>query len=84
MEFRKKTKFNKYMLFGLVLVMSYVDCSMFYYGNNETLKIVSLAGIDETAVCNDGSEPLYYWKKSETGSNRWLIYLGGGGLCHDN
>ena len=48
MEFRKKTKFNKYMLFGLVLVMSYVDCSMFYYGNNETLKNVSLAGIDET------------------------------------
>ena len=33
------------------------------------------------AVCNDGTPGIYYWKKSPTGSNRWLLFLTGGEAC---
>lgn len=49
----------------------------------ETLQKVELTSVDKTAVCNDGSPATYYWKKSTTGSNKWLVFLMGGGQCYD-
>jgi O-palmitoleoyl-L-serine hydrolase len=35
------------------------------------------------AVCNDGSPAVYYFRKgSGQGSDNWVIFLGGGGLCY--
>jgi hypothetical protein len=48
-------------------------------GAKETLQKIELTSVDETAVCNDGTPAAYYWKKSETGSNKWVVYLMGGG-----
>ena len=62
------------LLFILIMSTAFlVSCT------SETLSRVSLEGLDENAVCNDGSPPSYYWKKSKTGSNRWLIWLMGDG-----
>jgi hypothetical protein len=38
---------------------------------------------DEDAICNDGTPSAYYIKKSETGSDQWLVMLEGGGQCYD-
>ena len=50
---------------------------------NDTLTRVELTTIDPTAVCNDGTPAIYGWKKSPTGSNKWLIFLAGGASCWD-
>lgn len=50
---------------------------------DETLERVYLNKIDPMAVCNDGTPATYDWKKSPTGSNKWLIFLRGGGACWD-
>jgi len=42
---------------------------------------VQLGEADSLAVCNDGSESAYYF--SATSSIDWLVYLAGGGWCHD-
>lgn len=49
----------------------------------DTLSINWLGAVDELAVCNDGTEGAYYMKLSETGSDTWVVYLGGGGMCYD-
>ena len=48
-------------------------------GSKDMLEKVDLSGVDPTAVCNDGTTATYYWKKSPSGSNKWLVYLMGGG-----
>jgi len=53
------------------------------HATNDTMIKVSLADIDPTAVCNDGTPAAYYWKKSPTNSNRWLVFLMGGWMCWD-
>jgi len=50
----------------------------------ETMERVDLKDFEPLAVCNDGTSAAYAWKKSPTGSNRWLIYLAGGGMCYDH
>lgn len=47
------------------------------------LSRVSLAKVDPLAVCTDGSHANYYWSKGTTEPNKWLVYLMGGGWCHD-
>ena len=39
--------------------------------------------MDPLALCNDGSPVVYSWKKSEHGSNMWLVFLIGGNACWD-
>ncbi len=35
------------------------------------------------AVCNDGSPAVYYFRQGKgSGSNNWVIFLSGGGLCY--
>jgi hypothetical protein len=36
------------------------------------------------ALCNDGTPGAYYFRKSNTGSTKWLFYLEGGEECHDD
>ena len=50
---------------------------------SRTLERIKLNKVDPLAICNDGSSATYSWKKSPTGSNKWLIYLSGGGGCWD-
>ena len=50
-------------------------------GGYDTLTKVSLKDVDPEAVCNDGSEAAYYFKKSPTGSDRWLVMLMGTEGC---
>lgn len=42
----------------------------------------ALISADTSAVCNDGTSPVYY-KRLNTTSSVWLIYLEGGGFCFD-
>jgi len=35
------------------------------------------------AVCNDGTASGYYYRKSSTGSNVWIVFQEGGGWCWD-
>lgn len=51
-------------------------------GATEVLTKVPLGNVDSLAVCNDGSEAAYYFKDNGNPS-LWLVYLGGGGWCHD-
>ena len=55
------------------------------YGDHVSMKLVHL---DSTkyplAMCNDGSTAGFYFKKSPTASNVWLVHLEGGGWCWDN
>ena len=37
-----------------------------------------------SAVCNDGSTAVYYFKASPTKSTTWVLYLQGGGFCFDD
>lgn len=34
-------------------------------------------------VCNDGSDPVMFFRPSPTGSDNWYIHFQGGGSCHD-
>ena len=36
------------------------------------LQLYSVSGVDEYAVCNDGSSGAYYYAPSPSGSNQWL------------
>ena len=38
---------------------------------------------ERNATCNDGTPSGYYLWRSPTKSNKWIIYLEGGGLCYD-
>lgn len=49
---------------------------------SEQLDRVSLAGVDQLAVCNDGSAAAYYFKDNNN-TKLWVVYLGGGGWCYD-
>jgi len=49
----------------------------------DELQKIDLTSTDPLAVCNDGSPATYYWKKSPTGSNKWLVMLAGGVGCYD-
>ena len=62
------------IVLAIVTTMSAVGWAA---AGGEMLDRVELKGEDRRAVCNDGSPPSYYWKKSQTGSNRWLIWLMG-------
>ena len=42
---------------------------------NLTKVLITGPGIDETAVCNDGSPASYGWKRSPIGSNKWLVMM---------
>ena len=52
------------------------------YGHFDVLSKVSLEA-DPKALCNDGSPGAYYWKKSPTGSSRWIVMLLGTEGCYD-
>jgi len=38
---------------------------------------------DPLAVCNDGSQAGYYFRRGQAGTHTWLIYLAGGNWCFD-
>lgn len=57
-----------------------------------TMRKQSLAEVDSNAVCNDGTPGLYYIKEGKLPANSklkakyssiWLVYLQGGGWCHN-
>lgn len=52
-------------------------------GATTVLAKVKLGEVDRLAVCNDGSEAAYYLE-ANTSSREWLVYLAGGGWCHDH
>ncbi len=58
----------------IVLGVNY-DC-----GVNDALKYIVH---ENDAVCIDGSDPVYYLRKSNTKSNNYLVYFEGGGWCYD-
>lgn len=39
--------------------------------------------INREAICNDGSEAVFYFRAAHTPSTNWLIHLQGGGDCSD-
>jgi len=49
----------------------------------ELLRVDLPASLDAKAVCNDGSRPAYYFRKSTTPemARTWLLYLKGGAWC---
>lgn len=50
------------------------------------LNFVSLADLDQLAVCMDGSPAGYYWRPAARGAGQehiWFILLQGGGQCYD-
>lgn len=52
--------------------------NLFNFFNANTINQPSIP----TALCNDGSKPVYYIKKGfGAGQNRWIIWLEGGGGC---
>ena len=51
--------------------------------HTENLTRIDPTEIDPMAQCNDGSPATYAWKKSPTGSNKWVIFLAGGAACYD-
>ena len=70
----KQKKINYKMFVPLLLLIGLV------MAETEKLERNSLKE-DPNAVCNDGTPGIYYWKKSPTGSNRWLLFLTGGEAC---
>lgn len=54
-----------------------------FFGSYDNMTRVSLKEVDPNAVCNDGSEGVYYFKKSPTNSDRWLVTLLGTVGCND-
>lgn len=37
------------------------------------------------AVCNDGSTPIFYYRRgSGSGANKWVLWFKGGGSCYDS
>ena len=69
------------MAFLLPSLFGY-ECENPEWGTCDELTRVSLKDVDTNAVCNDGSEAIYFWKKSQTDSNRWLIMLLGTEGCN--
>lgn len=51
-------------------------------GASAQLDLVSLASVDDKAVCNDGSSASYYFKDNDN-PKLWVVYLAGGGWCYD-
>lgn len=51
-------------------------------GASEQFERISLASIDQLAVCNDASAAAYYFKDNSN-TKLWVVYLSGGGWCYD-
>ena len=50
----------------------------------DLIKIEVDTAVFSDAVCNDGSDAVFFTRAgSGTGTNRWIIYLPGGGSCTD-
>eukprot|EP01051_Picozoa_sp_SAG22_P006812 SAG22_NODE_460_length_10218_cov_5.663109_1_plen_267_part_00 len=67
-----------------ITVLTYAGTGMWSGdGDPTTMSLVHLGPIDPLAVCNDGSEAVYYFNKATdpAKSHLWMMWLQGGDLC---
>ena len=66
-------------MLGFVLIFTAVS-----HGETSPLqKFTVQQAASRNAVCNDGSPAVYYFRPGTgSGSNDWVLFLGGGGFCH--